>query len=133
MRTPAVVGFFATALIGSILAPFYAQSAVLIARDAQIYIDPADSFGAYLSAAIEKRHVPVTLTADRAQADYLIEDAAGLRLIDAHTSEVIFVWPGETKKSDPQHSADACAREMSHNIQSPAKHKSVKKDPVWDF
>ena len=133
MRTPVIIGFLAVALAGSMLAPFPAQSAELIARDAHIYIDPADSFGAYLSAAIEKRHVPVTLTADRAKADYLIDNVSGLRVVDAHNGEVVFVWPQEAKKSKPQHNADACARELSHNVQPSVKHKTVRKNPVFDF
>jgi hypothetical protein len=133
MRMPVLAGFFAAALISSMAAPFPAQSAALIARDAYIYIDPADSFGAYLSAAIEKRHLPVTLTADRAKADYRIERASGPRVVDAHTGDVVFVWPGDTKKADPQRNADACARELSNSIQPRIRHKSDRKDPVFDF
>lgn len=36
----------------------------------KVYLDPDNSFSAYFSAAIQKKKVPVTVTADPKQADY---------------------------------------------------------------
>jgi hypothetical protein len=45
--------------------------AVLVAQERdKIYLDPDDTFSSYFSAALQKKKVPVTVTADPKQADF---------------------------------------------------------------
>jgi hypothetical protein len=123
----------------SMLLPVHARSATLILADSRIYIDPSGGFELYLSAAIEKRHLHVTLTNNRATADYAIEGGLrqaaenAVRVVDLRTGDVVFVWSDEGKPASPQQNAEACARKLARNVQLPAKQKSVAKDPVWEF
>jgi hypothetical protein len=48
-----------------------ALSALVVAQErGKIYLDPDDSFSSYLSAALQKKNVPVTITVDPTEADY---------------------------------------------------------------
>lgn len=139
MRALARAVSLAGAVLVSMLLPVHARSATLILADSRIYIDPSGGFEIYLSAAIEKRHLPLTLTNNRETADYVIEGGArqaaenAFRVVDVHTGDVVFVWSDEGKSGSLRQNADFCARQLARNIRMPAKHKSVAKDPVWEF
>ena len=134
----------AVSLIGgvvlvSMLLPVHARSATPIRAHSRIYIDPSGGFEAWLSAAIENNGLRVTLTNNRATADYVIEGGprqAGegiVRVVDRHTGSVVFAWSDKRKSASPAQSAEACAHQLARNIQMPPKHKAFAKDPVWDF
>lgn len=137
MRALARAVSIAGAVLVSMLLPVHARSATPILADSRVYIDPSDDFEVYLSVAIGKRHLPLTLTNNRATADYVIEassrQAAGeaIRVVNLHTGDVVFVWSDEGKSASSRRNAESCARELARNVQMPAKHKS--KDPIWEF
>lgn len=133
MRVLFLVGLLALALIRVSLV--HAASAILIPADARIFVDPGTGFDVYLTAALEKRHVPLTVTSERSQADYAIESESGIRLINLRNGDVVLTWPAEGKTLQNRRNAEACARTLARSVHEVAKRKpsSFSKDPVWDF
>ena len=54
------------------LATFAADETMLIPKGAKVYIAPMDGFETYLSAALMKKEVPVSIVTDKAMADFEI-------------------------------------------------------------
>jgi hypothetical protein len=44
-----------------------------VAQQRKVYLDPKDSFSAYFSSALQNKSVPITVTTDPAQADYIVK------------------------------------------------------------
>jgi len=123
----------------------HAEIATLIPSNARIYVEPASGFDAWLTAALAKKHVPLTVTTDKSKADYEIE--AGVRLVDLKSGDVILACP-VGKNSTPRgqrNAALACARLLGsatslHPSEFSARKTTVKrlqgwpfKDPAFDF
>jgi hypothetical protein len=72
--------------IGTLTA-FAANDALLIPKGAKVYIAPQDGFENYLSAALLKKAVPVSIVANRAMADFEITG-------NAKTDNSCWVCPG---------------------------------------
>lgn len=107
----------------------------------KVYIEAADGFDIYLSAALQKKKVPVTVVADRAQADYELtgvsdqqkagwakiaftgsihsDEQASVKLVNIKTSEVVFAYAVNKKNSlhGRQTAAEACAKHMKQAIE----------------
>jgi len=128
MKALMLAGLLATGLL-----TIQAEGAVVIPLDARIYIDPGSSFDTWLTAALEKRHVPLTVTTDKSKADYAVEE--GIRLVDLRNGEVILAWPVEGKEAHSRRTAEALAKRLADSVPRSAKHKSsaLSKDAIWDF
>ncbi len=107
----------------------------------KIYIEAADGFDMYLSAALEKKHVPVSITADKDKADYELsgvsdhvkagwakivfagqihsDEQASVKLVDLKTSEVVFAYAVNKKNSlhGRQTAAEACAKHLKQAVE----------------
>jgi hypothetical protein len=106
----------------------------------KIYIEAADGFDTYLTAALQKKKVPVTVVTDKAQADYELtgvsdhqkpgwakiaftgsihsDEQASVKLINIKTSEVVFAYAVNKKNSlhGRQTAAEACAKHLRQAI-----------------
>ena len=118
---------------------FLAAAVVCLGSDipkrAKIYIEPNDGFETYLMAAIQKKHVPVTVVADKAQAEYTIESTeqsqkpgwaktifvsphsqedASIRLTKIGSSEIVWAYSVHKFSSvhGKQSTAEACAKHL---------------------
>jgi hypothetical protein len=117
-------------------------------RQAMIFVDAADGFNVYLTAAIEKQHVPVTVTIDKSQADYEVGAThdgkeAGIRLIDLKSQRVVFAYSVERRSAGRAEQAAAVefARRLAATVNPhlPSRRRSSKlasllaTDPAFDF
>lgn len=111
-------------------------SAASLPLGSKVYIEAADGFGIYLTAALEKKKVPVVVVTDKAQADFELtgvsdhtkpgwakiaftgsihsDEQASVSLINIKTSEVVFAYAVNKKNSlhGRQTAAEACAKHM---------------------
>jgi hypothetical protein len=128
MKVLMLAGLLATGLL-----TIQAEGAAVIPSDAQIFIDAGSGFDVYLTAALEKRHVPLTVTTDKSKADYAVEE--GIRLVDLRNGEVILAWPVDGKETYSRRTAEALAKRLADSVPRSARHKpsARSKDPVWDF
>ena len=133
MRAILFACVFAAALVH--VSVVNAANATLIPMDARIFVEPGTGFDVYLTAALEKRHVPLTVTTEKSKADYAIESESGIRLVNLRNGDVVFAWPMEGKAAENRRDAEACARTLAHSVQAPSDRKPShrSKDPVWDF
>jgi hypothetical protein len=137
----------------------HAQNLITINPGARIYVDAASGFDTELAAAIKERGVPVAVTNTKEGADYELEavfgarripasawsilwghgdDEAALRLVDLHTSEIIFVYLLQRSKivHDRKATAEACARQLKFGMTPasiPAKQRVASTDTGFDF
>jgi hypothetical protein len=136
-----------------------AQNLFTINPGARIYVDAASGFDTPLAAAIKERGVPVAITTTKDGADYELEavfgarripasawailwghgdDEAAIRLVDLHTSEIVFVFPLFRIKAlhDPKATAEACARQLKFGMNPasiPAKQRVASTNTGFDF
>jgi len=111
------------------------------AAEPTIYIAPQNGFETYIAAAVTKKHVPITMTADPNEADYVLQSVeeshpestggkiarclfaycagiegtsnASVQLVDQHTKHVL--WAYEVHKSgahNQQSKAEAIAKHL---------------------
>lgn len=107
----------------------------------KLYLQPMNGFENYLSAAIEKKHVPVMLVNDSSQADFEVtgnaesqkagwtkmlvmgsaqsHEEASISVANAHTGEIIFAYAVNKGNSvrGKQSAAEACAKHLKHKIE----------------
>src|SRR5436309_12439398 len=107
-----------------------------IPRDSKIFVVGEQGFDTFLTAALNKKKVPVTVVADKEKADYILEAAsesqksgwartvfmgqtgsneeASVRLVSAKTAEVVFAYAVHKRNSvhGKQSSAEACAKHL---------------------
>ncbi len=106
----------------------------------KVYIEKMDGFETYLAAAFSKKKVPLTVTLNKDQADYVIagnsEDkkagwakiifmgnihsdaAASITMADAKTGEVLFAYAVNKKSTmhGQQTTAEACAKHLEAHM-----------------
>jgi hypothetical protein len=111
-----------------------------IPAGSKIYIEAADGFDDYLSAALQKKHVPVSVVTDKSKADFELtgvsdhvkagwakvvfagqihsDEQASVKLVDLKTSEVVFAYAVNKKNSlhGRQTAAEACAKHLKHSV-----------------
>jgi hypothetical protein len=96
-----------------------ASSREFIAANSRIFVAADDGFGIYLTAALEKKQVPLTVTVDKAKADYELDgvsehdtarkstffrsrhsdDDASVQLVDIRTGDVVFAYSVDKKST----------------------------------
>jgi hypothetical protein len=141
MKTFVLVGLLAASLA-------HAQSNPVIPLNARLYIDADGGFDIFLTAAMEKNHVPLTITTDKSKADFALqgfserdarsEDSASVRMVDLKTRDVVFTWSIEKKATahSLQEAAEACAKQVRTAVVK-AQQKRLglfrSNDPALDF
>jgi hypothetical protein len=136
----------------------YGQSGGVIPSNARIFIDANQGFNIFLTAALEKKHVALTVTTDKSRADFALQgfsrrdagsdDEASVRLVNLKSAEVVFAWSVEKTETvhGMQTAADACAKHLraamqkkpqlaDNAIKAAAKKLQVwpSRDPALDF
>jgi hypothetical protein len=116
----------------------------IVPAGSKIYIDAPDGFDTYLTAALEKKHVPVTVVMDKTKADYELsgvsdhtkagwakivfagqihsDEQASVQMTDLKTSEVVFAYAVNKKNSlhGRQTAAEACAKHLKQAVDGKA-------------
>jgi TolB-like protein len=105
----------------------------------KIYVDAEKGFDAYLTAALGKKKVPVSVVTDKEKADYVLEglatheekgwaskiflghrdtSEATIKLIDIKSGDVVYAYAVHKKNSvhANQSTAEACAKHMKEAI-----------------
>jgi len=106
-----------------------------------VYIEQMDGFENYLTAAIQKKKVQVTVVADRDAADFIIkgsadhekagwakvafqrsihsDDQASISVVNAKTSAIVFAYAVNKKNTlhGEQTTAEACAKHLEAHIE----------------
>jgi hypothetical protein len=149
----------ALALAASFCLCGQAQNLITIPPGARIYVDAASGFDNDLAAAIKERGVPLAITTTRDGAEYELEamyggrripasawsilwgrgdDGTALRLVNLHTSEIIFVYQLSRSKTvhDRKATAEACAKQLKFGMTPasiPAKERIASTDSGLDF
>jgi hypothetical protein len=82
----------------------WAKEVPKVERHAVIFMDAANGFDVYLTAAIRNQHVPVTVTTDKSQADYEAGathdgNEAGVKLVDLRNQRVVFACSAERRST----------------------------------
>jgi hypothetical protein len=150
MKLLVVAGLFAT---------FVGQSQALtgsVPADAKIYVDPASGFEPYLTAEIQRRHVPLTITTNRGAADFELQAMTGgvevsgpdwksrwlrgygdaeIRLIDMRTSEVVFSagFSRNISLHDWRTAAEACAGRLKYGVNRAESRQPSRAHTTLDF
>lgn len=112
-----------------------AQTYGTLPSNAKIYLDAPADFGSLLTAAIARRHVPVTITNEKDGADYQLQALSGanvianpewankwlrgygeaaIRVIDIHTGDTVFFSAVERNSAlhDWKSAAEVCAARL---------------------
>ena len=145
MRIFVIAGIAALAVAGILASgSLYAKVAPLVPQQARVFVDEAGGFDVYLTAAIERQHIQVTVTTDKARAQYEIGSTrdgkeAGVKLVDLKSGNVIFAYSLERKNTKA--AADEFARRLGTIMQprSSARKNLVKRmgwladDPAFEF
>jgi hypothetical protein len=106
-----------------------------------VYIEPMNGFESYLSAALQKKHVPIVIVASREKADFVItgasdtkkagwakiifmgdlhsDEEASVTMINNKTGAVVFAYAVNKKNTihGQQTSAEACAKHLKSRIE----------------
>lgn len=129
------LAFPVSALIAQVPGPRH------IMASSKVFIEPMDGFEAYMSAAIIKKQVPLTIVDSKEKADYVITGTshvqpagwaktifvspashanASVSVKDSKTGEVVFAYAVDKINSAraDQSTAEACAKHIKQNIES---------------
>jgi hypothetical protein len=125
-----------------------AENNPVIPLNARLFIDADGGFDIFLTAAMEKNHVPLTITTDKSKADFALqgfserdaksEDAASVRMVDLKSGDVVFTWSVEKRATahSLQNAAEACAKQVRIAVVK-AQQKRLgmfrSNDPALDF
>lgn len=138
---------FSTILIVSavLLGAVAASAQTQIVAGSKVYIEPMNGFETYLTAAFQKKKVPLVVVADKDMADYIItgnaehqkagwakivftgnihsDEQASISMISAKTQEVVFAYAVNKKNTmhGMQTSAEACAKHLKSSIEKQGK------------
>lgn len=119
---------------------FAAEPSKTIPSGSKIYIEAADGFDTYLTAALQKKKVSVSVVDEKGKADYQLsgvsdhqkagwaktvftgqihsDEQASVKLVDLKTGEVVFAYAVNKKNSlhGRQTAAEACAKHMKEVV-----------------
>jgi hypothetical protein len=133
-------GLLACGLMALAGTAFCAQYGAQIPAGSKIYVDPADGFDKSLSAALQKKKVPVTVVSRKELADYELQgvsdypkpvwaktsflgqvqpdDRARVRFVSLKTNEVVFAYTVNNKNTQQKRrtAAEACAEHLKRAI-----------------
>jgi hypothetical protein len=112
-----------------------------ISSGSQVFIEPMGGFETYLSAALQKKHVPLTIITSKERADFVItgasdtkkagwakiifmgnlhsDEEASVTMINNKTGAVVFAYAVNKKNTlhGQQTSAEACAKHLKNRIE----------------
>lgn len=132
----------ASAVVLAAVAAF-AQSPIV--SGSKVYIEPMNGFENYLTAAFQKKKVPLVVVADKSMADYIVtgnaehqkagwakivftgnihsDEQASISMVSAKTEEVVFAYAVNKKNTmhGMQTSAEACAKHLKSAIEKSGK------------
>ena len=118
-----------------------AEEGPAILKNAKVYIAPMNGFETYIMAAMEKKHVPLQIVADKTKADYEIngnaesrkpgwakvifakqtrsDEQASINLTDLKTGAIVFAYAVNKQNSvhGKQSAAEACAKHLKERIE----------------
>ncbi len=118
--------------------------ATFVPANPRIYVDAATGFDAYLSEAAARRHVAITLTTQKNDADYEFDAISGgqtvpasnwsilwspgngkawIRLVNLSNSGLVFTCSVDRNSGlahGPQAAAESCAKHLKGAIRQPA-------------
>lgn len=121
----------------------FAQSPIV--SGSKVYIEPMNGFENYLTAAFQKKKVPLVVVADKSMADYIVtgnaehqkagwakivftgnihsDEQASISMVSAKTEEVVFAYAVNKKNTmhGMQTSAEACAKHLKSAIEKSGK------------
>lgn len=107
-----------------------------ISPNSRFYIEPNEGFDTFLIAALDRKHVPVSVITDESQAEYLVQSAndsqkagwarvialgqtgsneeASVRIVRVATGDVVWAYAVHKRNSfhGKQSSAEACAKHL---------------------
>lgn len=125
--------FFIAVLSG---AAFAAGPAKTVPAGSKVYVEAADGFDTYLTAALQKKSIPVVVVNDKSEADYELsgvsdhqkagwakiaftgqihsDEQASVKLVNLKTNQIVFAYAVNKKNSlhGRQSAAEACAKHM---------------------
>src|SRR5579863_4168904 len=97
----------------------HADAAAVIPSNARIYVDASSGLDVYLTAALEKKHVPLSVTTDKSKADYELEAVTGVRLVNLKNGDLVFALPAEKKPAHHgRQTAEACAKHLAASLRT---------------
>jgi hypothetical protein len=127
-----------------------------IPADAKIYVDPASGFDTFLTAEIQRRHVPLTITTSKGAADFELQAVTGgqkvsgadwksrwlrgygeaeIRLVDIRTGEIVFTSAFNRNMSlhDWRTAAEACVGRLNSGVNRAESEWPSGAHPTLDF
>ncbi|HWQ55321.1 MAG TPA: hypothetical protein VN442_16665 [Bryobacteraceae bacterium] len=130
---------FAVAAILALAASLGMAQTKTIPAGSKIYVDAEQGFDAYLTGALGKKKVPVTVVADKEKADYVLQglsnheekgwaskiflghrdtSEATIKLVDIKSGEIVYAYAVHKKNSAraSQSTAEACAKHLKEAI-----------------
>lgn len=141
MKTFILVGLIAAGAV-------HAQNNPVIPSNARLYVNADGGFNMLLTAALEKRHFPLTITTDKSKADFALEglsernagtgDEASVRMVDLKNGDVVFTWSVEKKATvrSLKIAADECAKQVAAAVVKARQRTSWlwrSNDPAFNF
>jgi hypothetical protein len=113
-------------------------SALSIPSNARIFVEASDGFEMFLTVALEKKHVPLAVIADKSRAAFVLEGSSSALLVDLKSGDVIFACSvaGKSTIRGWQIAAESCAKHLGDAVSRPnRKHlrELFSKDPALDF
>jgi len=117
-----------------------AFAAEYVPAGSRIYIEPADGFDTFLTAALDRKHVPLIVTSKREAADYEVssvsetekttwakviflkqtgsKEEASMKVVNIKTGDVVFAYAVHKRNSvhGKQSSAEACAKHLKEIV-----------------
>lgn len=127
------IGIFALLFTATV---FAAEERRTVPAGSKIYVEASDGFDNYLTAALQKKKVPVTVTTTKSSADYELDgvsdhqkpgwaktvflgqihsdDQASVKLVNLKSGDVVFSYAVNKKNTlhGRQTAAEACAKHL---------------------
>jgi hypothetical protein len=113
---------------------------------ARVFVQADGGFDLLMTAALEKKHLPVSVVTDKSQADFEVgathsSNEAGVKLVDLKNGDVIFAYSaaGKSERRAEKTAAEACAEHMRsvvaarRALRKPKLFGLMSKDPAFDF
>jgi hypothetical protein len=130
-------------LLGGLAWP---QSTPVSQPSLRVFVQQARGFDLYISAAFEKKHVPVSVVLDKAQADIEVAatrfgDETDVKVTSVQSGDMVYEWSaiGKSERRMEKAAAEACADRLNRVIAArkyPRKSKlstALQRDPAFDF
>ena len=159
LRRPWKIQGMKLLVVAGLVAAFVGQSQAVtgsVPADAKIYLDPASGFETYLTAEIQRRHVPLTITTNKGAADFELQAVTGalkvagpdwksrwlrgygeaqIRLVDIRSGEVVFTagFNRNISLHDWHTAAEACAERLKSAVKRAESREPSHANTTLDF